>query len=79
MADSSRFRGFNVGGQGTRVKDLARIVGELFGREYRTDVAGPNEGEPSVVIADIGRARADLGWEPRLDLRAEALVPHHRG
>ena len=63
----------NVGtGVQTANEELVAVAAEVTGREIRTSV-GAHEGrswDAASWVADPSLARALLGWEPRLDLRA---------
>ena len=68
---NTEFRTFNIGsGQATRVIDMVRLAEEVYGEAVGIEVIGPHTGEPFVVVADIGRARQELGWSPQYDLKA---------
>lgn len=54
---------WNLGsGEGTSVLELVRLAGRT------PRVEGRRRGDPARLVADISRARAELGWEPRLGL-----------
>lgn len=63
----------NVGtGVQTANEELVAVAAEVTGRTIRTQVGG-HEGrswDAASWVADPSRARALLGWEPQLDLRA---------
>ena len=61
----SGHRVFNIGsGSGTRVIDLVHLAEGHYGRAVGIEVAGPHVGEPSAVVADVRKAREELGWGP---------------
>jgi UDP-glucose 4-epimerase len=61
---------YNVGtGQETRISDLARTMIALTGRSCEIVHADFRAGEVRRSLADISRARAELGFEPSYDLR----------
>jgi len=62
---------FNVGsGVSTSVRDLAHVVGEVFGGGCVEPVfEGARVGDLRFSCADVGRARSFLGYEPRVGLR----------
>lgn len=65
------FRVFNIGtGQGTRVTDLVEMAAHLLGRTPRWSTAQAPSDETTFSVADIRRARAELGWEPATTLEA---------
>jgi nucleoside-diphosphate-sugar epimerase len=60
-------RVYNIGcGQRTSLNELARILGQICGREVKPRHAEPRAGDIRESLADIGRARAELGYEPRI-------------
>lgn len=62
---------YNIGsGKGTTVIELAAAMREVSGRESPTVFEGPRQGEVRLSLADISRAREELGYEPHWDLRA---------
>jgi UDP-glucose 4-epimerase len=64
---------FNVGtGVGTSVRELVATLGEVLGRTLRVeqDAARVRPVERMHLVGDASRARRELGWAPRLDLRA---------
>lgn len=59
---------FNVGyGKGTSVLELVRKVQEVTGRTFPTRIAPRRPGDPSALIADPGKIRKILKWEPLYD------------
>jgi nucleoside-diphosphate-sugar epimerase len=65
----TEFRVFNIGsGQAIRVIDMVHLTEELYGKVASIEVIGPNPEESSAIIADIRRARKELGWTPQYDL-----------
>ncbi len=64
-------RVYNVGsGVATSLRDLAEQVRAATGS--RSPIEGPPAGEPSGYVADLTRARTELGYEPTISL-AEGL------
>lgn len=66
------FRVYNVGaGVGHSVAEVLELVGRAAGREVRTEVSDFGQAAislvPRVVLAN-GKAREELGWEPRIAL-----------
>lgn len=66
---------FNVGsGRETRVRDLLTMLAELVGPDAPGLLGfgerSPRAGEAKRYVLDIARARSELGWEPRVDLKA---------
>jgi nucleoside-diphosphate-sugar epimerase len=61
---------FNVAcGERVTVNRLLGVLGELLGPTVEPVRAAPRPGEARHSLADVGRARDVLGWEPRVDLR----------
>jgi UDP-glucose 4-epimerase len=60
-------RVYNVGcGARTSLNDLVRILARICGRDVRPSHAAPRAGDIRESLADISRARAELGYEPRV-------------
>jgi len=61
---------FNVAGGGAiTVNALLDLVGDLVGSDIRVEHLPPQPGDVLRTGGSIERARAALGWEPRVDLR----------
>ena len=60
---------FNVGtGRETSVLDLIELLAELSGRDFKPELAEARPGEVQSISIDPSRAKAELGWEPQVDL-----------
>lgn len=60
---------FNIGsGRPTSIAELASAVLRLSGRRLGVVRGPPRPGDVRVSVADISRARRELGWEPRVSL-----------
>jgi UDP-glucose 4-epimerase len=60
-------RVYNVGcGQRTSLNELAAILGRICGRQVNPRHAERRAGDIRESLADIGRARRELGYEPRV-------------
>ena len=63
---------FNVGtGAGTSVRELVGALGDVLGRPLRVE-QDPERMRPVErmhLVADVERARRELGWTARLGLR----------
>lgn len=85
--EPGRMERYNLGsGAGTSVKELLAAAARVAGRPVPHTVEPPRPGDPAVLVADVTRARAGLGWEPRQsridDILASAMRWHagpHRG
>ena len=62
-------RCYNVGtGKRTTLNELLAILGRLTGREASAHYAPARPGDIRDSVADITRARTELGYEPRVDV-----------
>ena len=68
--DRSRgFRVYNLGESRTiSLRELVAEIGRALGKEPRVDWLPPQPGDVPRTYADIGRARAELGYDPRVGL-----------
>jgi UDP-glucuronate 4-epimerase len=65
------FRTYNLGsGAPVDLRMLVRALGETTGLEPRVEPAPVPLGDVDATFANITRAQAELGWEPRIPLRA---------
>jgi UDP-glucose 4-epimerase len=56
----------NLGnGQGYSVLEVIEAARRVTGRKIRINMQGRRAGDPSHLVADAGKARTMLGWEPR--------------
>ena len=61
---------FNLAyGAGNRLTELATIVGTVLEQEPRMQIEASRPGEVTYYVADITRARQQLGYKPRVSLR----------
>src|SRR6478672_6978094 len=59
---------FNCGyGRGFSVFEVIDTVKRVSGVDFRIDIAERRAGDPAQIIAASDRARARLGWRPKLD------------
>ncbi|MGO9452558.1 MAG: NAD-dependent epimerase/dehydratase family protein [Candidatus Binataceae bacterium] len=58
-------------GTPVKLKDIIYSLADMLdGRHLvRLGALAPSTNEPSVLLADIGRLRDEVGWRPRIDLR----------
>lgn len=62
---------FNLGsGTGTSVRELVDGVGRAVGAPLAVQTAPRRAGDAPMLVAESGRARAELGWTPSRDLDA---------
>ena len=68
--DRSRgFRIYNLGESRTiSLRDLVAAIGRATGREPRVDWQPPQPGDVPRTYADVERAKAELGYAPKVDL-----------
>jgi CDP-paratose 2-epimerase len=69
--EAVRGRAYNVGGGPTNTLSLLELLGAMDELGLRPDVkyAGTRPGDQKVFVADIGAARRDLEWTPKVDPR----------
>ena len=64
------FRVYNLGsGAPVDLQALVQAIGEAAGEEPAVQRAPVPLGDVDATFAEIGRAREELGWEPRISLR----------
>jgi len=72
---------FNIGsGEGVTINHLARLILKLMGREDLKPIyAPPRPGDIRYSIADITRARKELGFKPKVKLEVgiKELIRHN--
>ncbi len=62
-------RVYNLGESATTtVLELIERIAATLGRPYEVDHRPPEPGDVPVTFADVGRARAELGYDPRVPL-----------
>ena len=60
---------FNLGsGKGYSVREVIQAISVARGSEVPTIDSPRREGDPAVLISEISKARAVLGWQPKRDL-----------
>jgi UDP-glucose 4-epimerase len=69
-AESDATGPFNIGtGRQTSVLDLVEALGAIAGRDFAPEFAPERPGEVRHIALDYTRAREQLGYEPKVDLR----------
>jgi len=59
---------FNLGnGEGFSVREIISVAEKVTGRKIPVQDAPRRPGDPAVLVASSDRARAELGWKPRLN------------
>jgi UDP-glucose 4-epimerase len=57
---------YNLGsGKGSTVLEVIECCRRVTGRPIETAFADPRRGDPQGLVADISKARRELGWEPK--------------
>ena len=69
-SDAADFGTFNIGtGRAISIRDIARMLANHLGKNIEPEIVGKyREGDIRHCVADISRARAQLGYEPRVTL-----------
>ena len=74
---------YNLGnGQGFSVKEVIAMAERVTGRPVPHTFAPRREGDPPALVGSAGRAREELGWQPRFaDLESMIATAHnfHQG
>ncbi len=66
LASGPEFLVCNLGtGQGSSVREVVDMVGDVTGRPVPVREAPRRAGDPPVLVADASRAMTALGWRPR--------------
>ncbi len=67
---------FNCGyGHGASVLDVLAAVKRVSGRDFPVEVADRRPGDPAALVADVGRIRRKLDWQPQFD-DLDTIVGH---
>jgi UDP-glucose 4-epimerase len=71
-------KALNLGtGHGTTVKELLKAVQSVVGRQFDVQYGPRREGDSPALVADNARAKRDLGWSPRHNLRTIIETAHN--
>lgn len=63
------FRAYNLGGcQATRLDRLVTVIGAALGKEPKVSLVPEMRGDVVHTLADVSRARAELGYDPQVGL-----------
>jgi UDP-glucuronate 4-epimerase len=79
---STGFRIYNLGESSTiSLRDLVAAIGRATGKEPRVDWQPAQPGDVPRTFADVTRAKAELGYDPRVDLEQglSRFVAWYRG
>ncbi len=67
---------FNCGyGHGASVLDVLAAVKRVSGRDFPVEVTDRRSGDPAALVADVGRIRRTLDWQPQFD-DLDTIVGH---
>ena len=67
--DTPGHRVYNLGtGTGSSVREVVDALIAATGSDLRAEVLGRRPGDPAVVVADVTRIRAELGWVATMSL-----------
>jgi len=67
---------FNCGyGHGASVLEVLAAVKRASGRDFPVEVTGRRAGDPAALVADAGRIRRTLDWQPQYD-DLDTIVTH---
>ena len=67
---------FNCGyGHGASVLEVLDAVKRVSGRDFPVEVTGRRPGDPASIVADVGRIRRTLDWQPHFD-DLDTIVGH---
>jgi len=67
---------YNLGsGSGFSVQRVISVAEQVTGRRINAIASARRPGDPAILVADAQRARADLGWKPRLS-ELETIISH---
>ena len=74
-------RAYNVAcGKRTTLNSLLAMLGRIVGRDLKPAYAAARAGDIKESLADISRARTELGYEPRIEVEEglRRLLEHER-
>jgi UDP-glucose 4-epimerase len=67
---------FNCGyGHGTSVLQVIEAVRRVSRRDFPVEIAGRRPGDPPALVADVGRIRSTLDWQPQFE-ELDTIVTH---
>jgi UDP-glucuronate 4-epimerase len=68
--EPGRFEIYNLGGtRTTSLADLVATIEDVVGNDAIVERLPDQPGDVPITFADISRAKADLGWEPQVEVR----------
>jgi UDP-glucose 4-epimerase len=67
---------FNCGyGHGASVLQVIEAVRRVSRRDFPVEIAGRRPGDPPALVADVGRIRSTLDWQPQFE-DLDTIVTH---
>ena len=71
LDNGNKNEAFNLGGNSTGVSlnELVKYAAEVVGTKPVINYGPRREGDPAILIANISKAQALLGWEPKYDIK----------
>jgi UDP-glucose 4-epimerase len=61
---------YNLGaGHGSSVFEVINTAQKVTARSIKSLIVEPRSGDPAVLLADIGKAGAELNWQPQFTLK----------
>jgi UDP-glucose 4-epimerase len=67
---------FNCGyGHGASVLEVLAAVKRVSGVDFQVEITGRRPGDPAALVADVGRIRRTLDWQPQFD-DLDTIVSH---
>ena len=67
---------FNCGyGHGASVLEVLAAVKRVSGIDFPVEITGRRPGDPAALVADVGRIRSTLDWQPQFD-DLDTIVSH---
>jgi UDP-glucose 4-epimerase len=84
LAGGGETRAYNLGtGSGVSVREILDGIEKVTGKAVPHRLGPRRPGDPPVLVSDPSRARAELGWEPRMSdietIIATAWAWHQKG
>ena len=84
LAGGGETRPYNLGtGSGVSVREILDGIEKVTGKAVPHRLGPRRPGDPPVLVSDPSRARAELGWEPRMSdietIIATAWAWHQKG
>jgi UDP-glucose 4-epimerase len=76
LANNARSAAYNLGNnQGFSVRQIIDTAERVTGKRIPVNVGGRRPGDPAVLVANSGKAVAELGWRPKYQA-LETIIGH---